>query len=221
MKYKGRVLIVFIFIFIVVTWHSFYFLVDFESSYVFLIEAGHYKWDFLFIPLLSPFFWWLGYQYDKAKFLSEKDALTGLYNRRYVAQVTPKLLEQTMKTNKKMSISIIDCNNFKKINDTYGHKTGDTILVNIARILQESTSKKDVVARWGGDEFIIVSSHLKEKNRLSHIEASLKKLSIQVGFDVSVSIGTAIYPDQANNIDQLLKISDRTMYNQKLGKIIN
>jgi diguanylate cyclase (GGDEF)-like protein len=220
MNYIGRISVVLIYIFIVLGWHSFYFLIDFKGSYAFMIESGQYKLDLIFIPLFSPFFWWLGFQYDKAKFLSEKDALTGLYNRRYITQVTPKLLAKMDKKIENLTISVVDCNNFKQINDQYGHKAGDLVLTNISLLLLTSTNEEDIVARWGGDEFLIVSpySDLRKINLITDkIERGLYYLSEEMGLDVSVSIGTAVYPSDASDIKDLLLIADRNMYKCKVA----
>jgi diguanylate cyclase (GGDEF)-like protein len=222
MGYLGRISIVLIYVTIVLGWHSFYFLLDFKGSYVFMIQKGLYKLDLVFIPLFSPFFWWLGLQYDKAKFLSQKDALTGLNNRRYISQITPKLIAQMDKKEKKLSISVIDCNNFKLINDHEGHKIGDQVLTTISDLLLKCTGKNDIVARWGGDEFLIVSpcsDMLKTKEISKKIEKSLCRLSNEIELDISVSIGLAVYPDDAKNIKDLLIIADRNMYECKKKRI--
>jgi diguanylate cyclase (GGDEF)-like protein len=221
MGYLGRISIVIIYVTIVLGWHAFYFLLDFKGSYVFMIQKGLYKLDLVFIPLLSPFFWWLGLQYDKAKFLSQKDALTGLYNRRYISQITPKLLTQMDKRMKSLTISGIDCNNFKQINDRQGHKVGDQVLTNISEKLLACKSKKDIVARWGGDEFLIVSpsSDLSQtKVTQGKVEEELCKLSRDMGFDISVSIGIAVYPNDAKELKDLLIIADHNMYECKKKK---
>ncbi|MGG3562389.1 GGDEF domain-containing protein [Neobacillus rhizosphaerae] len=220
MSYLGRISIVIIYITIVLGWHSFYFLIDYEGSYVFMIENGQYKWDLLFIPLLSPFFWWLGLQYDKAKFLSQKDALTGLYNRRFISQSAPKLLAKMDKKIGELTISVIDCDNFKQINDKYGHKLGDLVLTKITEVLLTSTSEQDIVARWGGDEFLIVSPYSDQKRTRAitkKIESGLYQLSNEMGMDISVSIGTAVYPSDACEMKELLIIADRNMYKRKSG----
>jgi diguanylate cyclase (GGDEF)-like protein len=219
MGYKGRVILILIYLFIVLAWHSFYFLVDFTSSYFFMVEKGHYKWDAVLIPLFSPFIWLLGLQYDKARFLSEKDALTGLYNRRFVSQITPKLLSQINRTQEKLNVSLIDCNNFKQINDFYGHKTGDLVLKNISNLLLNSTRDSDIVARWGGDEFLIIAPYTDLKGTkviLNRIEKRLYGLSAEMGINISVSMGIANYPNDADNINDLLTIADRNMYELKL-----
>jgi diguanylate cyclase (GGDEF)-like protein len=222
MSYLGRISIVLIYVTIVLGWHSFYFFLDYQGSYVFLIENGFYKLDLIFIPLMSPFFWWLGFQYDKAKFLSQKDALTGLFNRRYISQITPKLLSQMDKKDQNLSISVIDCNNFKQINDHDGHKIGDQVLTNISELLIQCTRNTDVVARWGGDEFLIVSPYSdlnRTKETSRKIEKGLSDLSDAMNLDISVSIGIAVYPKDARDIKDLLIIADRNMYECKKKRL--
>lgn len=109
-------------------------------------------------PLTTPPFlaiicfiiaWLLGKQYDKAKYYSEKDVLTGLYNRRFINNVLPILVAQMDRSNSKLSIAILDCNSFKAINDKFGHKKGDIVLQNLSAILSTSVRKSDIIARWG------------------------------------------------------------------------
>ncbi|MGJ7922115.1 GGDEF domain-containing protein [Neobacillus sp. LXY-4] len=162
--------------------------------------------------------WWLGKQYDKAKYYSEKDYLTGLYNRRFIEETLPKLLSLADKKNEKLSITILDCNNFKLINDVYGHRTGDFVLKSISTILQNTPKNSKIIARWGGDEFIIISpntDHSGTKLMIEHIEKELEKLSQQTEKNISVSAGTAIYPDDSCDIENLIKIADNNMYRLK------
>lgn len=162
--------------------------------------------------------WWLGSQYDKVKFYSEKDVLTEIYNRRFVIQKFPRLLVRMDKSNEKLSLFLIDVDNFKKINDTYGHEIGDKVLQYISSILLSSTTKKEIVARWAGDEFLIISPFSDEKSGdviIKHIKNALKKLSEEINIDVSVSIGTSVYPNDAKTWDALLNIADRGMYEMK------
>ncbi|MGJ7912981.1 GGDEF domain-containing protein [Neobacillus sp. LXY-1] len=224
MRYTGRICITLLFITIVLGWHSLYFITDLKAANFFMFERGQYKLDLILIPLLSPFFWWLGVQYDKAKYLAEKDSLTGLYNRRIIQQITPKLLSQMNHSEDTLTISVIDCNNFKQINDELGHKMGDLVLKNISDVLIICSNDGDYVARWGGDEFLIVSPHadVKEAKEVTDkIEKVLAHLSTEMGMNISVSIGSALYPNDAYNLKDLLIIADRNMYERKQHKPLN
>jgi diguanylate cyclase (GGDEF)-like protein len=219
MSYFGRIFFLFMYIAIVLGWHSFYFLADSHASYVFMFEKGQYKWDLLFIPLFSPFFWWLGLQYDKVKYLSQNDVLTGLFNRRYVEQITPKLTGQMAKKQACFTVSIIDCNNFKQINDTLGHKIGDIILELIAEVLMNRTKDADIVARWGGDEFLLISPYADLENTsatVAAIEMGLTQLSKKLGIPITISTGSAEYPVDADEMQKLIMIADSRMYEGKM-----
>jgi diguanylate cyclase (GGDEF)-like protein len=208
MKYRGRIVI---------------------TSVVFALIATariygniYYNYPISQLPLIGIIAilicWWLGSQYDKVKFYSEKDVLTESYNRRFVIQIFPKLLAQMDKRNEKLSLFLIDVDNFKKINDTYGHAMGDRVLKYISSILVSNTTKKEIVARWAGDEFLIISPYSDEKSRdviLNHINNSLKELSDEIKMAVSVSIGTSMYPNDAKTLDALLNTADHEMYRLK------
>ena len=113
----------------------------------------------------SPFIFlmgfWAGLQFDKAIFLSERDLLTGMYNRRFVTNTFGQLTSLIDRTNNQLFVLIIDCDNFKNINDCYGHNKGDQVLKKIGETLVRTTRKSDIVARWGGDEFLIMG-HYKD-----------------------------------------------------------
>lgn len=165
--------------------------------------------------------WWMGNQYDKSKFHSEKDQLTNLYNRRYVQMIAPNLFALAIRKNKKICIYFIDVDNFKPINDIYGHENGDKILHDIAACIIKVTRENDVVARWGGDEILIISPLLKNKNPnhiIRSIEEKLSEVPRLNNVTVSVSIGTAIFPDDGINLSELIKEADRKMYLNKSGK---
>jgi diguanylate cyclase (GGDEF)-like protein len=113
---------------------------------------------------------------------------------------------------------MLDCNNFKYINDTYGHKTGDKVLRNIAGVLVKSTRTSDIVVRYGGDEFMILAPFTDEmgtKIVLRRIEERLEKLSQKLGVEISLSVGTAIYPIDGKNIELLIQHADEKMYQAK------
>ncbi|MDF2501643.1 MAG: diguanylate cyclase [Anaerosporomusa subterranea] len=160
----------------------------------------------------------IGKQFDKVKFYSERDSLTGLYNRRFVDNLFSPLLAQMDRRNEKLSISIWDCDNFKAINDRYGHKKGDLVLQEFSALLLTSTRKSDIVARWGGDEFLIIAPYADEEDMkliVNRFKNRLHDLSEKLQIDISVSSGYAIYPSDAKTIDGLINIADSKMYGLK------
>jgi diguanylate cyclase (GGDEF)-like protein len=93
---------------------------------------------------------------QELKILASTDPLTSLYNRRYFAKVSEHILDLSKRDNKNLSLIMLDIDYFKNINDSYGHKTGDNVLVAIAKTLNEQTRKSDIICRFGGEEFIIL-----------------------------------------------------------------
>jgi GGDEF domain-containing protein len=99
---------------------------------------------------------WLGFQYDRMYFIATHDASTGLYNREYALQQIKSMLRDAQRLQIPLSILIIDANNLKHVNDTYGHLAGDQGIRMVARTLKSYTTNRDVAARLGGDEFIVI-----------------------------------------------------------------
>ncbi|NOU53713.1 GGDEF domain-containing protein [Brevibacillus borstelensis] len=181
--------------------------------------------DLYSFPFLILFAYWAGKQYDKVKYLSDKDTLTGVYNRRFVLNSFEKIASLANRTNSKLFVLLIDCDNFKEINDRHGHHKGDMVLTAIAETLIRSTRKSDIVARWGGDEFLIIGHHKDEtglQTILSRLHNELENLYEQVNIDnVSVSIGSAIFPDQSRDLDELIRSADVDMYERKKSAILS
>jgi diguanylate cyclase (GGDEF)-like protein len=173
--------------------------------------------EFIGFPILIGLAWWCGKQYDIVKYYSEKDTLTNLYNRRYIDTFISKI----QKNGGEFTILLLDVNDFKMINDLYGHKAGDHYLKIIASQLQETAGKREKVARWGGDEFIIIfpfSPNVKDLvKRMEEIHQRLRQVSPSE-WEIGVSIGTAIYPIEGKTFDEILKAADQNMYKVKAQK---
>ncbi|MBP1992323.1 GGDEF domain-containing protein [Paenibacillus eucommiae] len=211
MKYTGRIAIVTVCLVL--------------SVIVRLYGIFYYNYPPLGFPYvgitITFIFYWLGKQYDMVKFLSEKDTLTKLYNRRYVIQTFPKLIASIDKKAGKLSLFLIDVDNFKVINDTYGHETGDRVLQRISSLLALPTDKSTIVARWAGDEFLLVAPFTDQEGAdiiIQRIHKELRKSSEELRIDISVSIGTSEYPGDAQTFNDLLNIADQNMYKLKFLK---
>lgn len=212
MKYTGRIFVVtinLVLIFSVKLYAFLYYDISFSKYPI---------WGMVIVPIS----YLLGRQYDMVKYLSEKDSLTKIYNRRYVIQTFPKLSVLADKNDGKLSLFLIDIDHFKLINDTYGHEMGDRVLQQLSNILLlANTSKRDIVARWAGDEFLIIAPFNDEKNKdmiINRVNKELKKSSEELNINISVSIGTSEYPNDARKLDTLLNIADHNMYKVKFQK---
>ena len=162
-----------------------------------------------------------GKQYDQVKFYSERDSLTGLYNRRFVTSAFPNVLSKVDKRNEKLSVLLLDCDNFKVINDTYGHIQGDQVLGEVSTLLLSKISKEDIAVRWGGDEFLLIvpnADEAKVRGILERFKRELSNISEKLQIDISVSGGFAVYPDEAKTLDELIQAADTKLYLLKNAK---
>ncbi|MCI0468852.1 MAG: diguanylate cyclase [Nitrospirae bacterium] len=159
--------------------------------------------------------------------LLDRDYLTGLYNRRFFMIRLYEEFAKTIKYNIPLSILMIDIDDFKNINDLYGHICGDMALKQLSGALQSALRTEDVIARYGGDEFIImlpatfISNALvvSEKLRVSIKNKSLTCSGVDIKQSVTISLGVTIYNgDKELSPDQLITESDAALMEAKKGK---
>jgi len=153
--------------------------------------------------------------------LANKDHLTGLYNRRFLDEYQSIIMVRAERYNKKIGFMLLDLDDFKKINDIYGHKIGDEVLIQTARILKEQTRLNESIFRLGGDEFLVLLPDLENTDKLeilmNRILMEFKKTMVikEHMIIIKPSIGLAIYPDEGTNFEQMLHKADQKMYEQK------
>lgn len=162
----------------------------------------------------------LGRKLEEGSF---QDDLTGVYNRRGLFRELDNLID---KKRKPFVLCYIDLDKFKSVNDTYGHYAGDELLKTFATVVPKHIGKKDLIARIGGDEFIIIFTNTDDKHRssqiLEHIEAELfltEKDSMNQKIKVSFSVGIVVFPDNGKSPDELIKNADVKMYEYKTAKL--
>lgn len=151
----------------------------------------------------------------KIKYLSCHDHLTGLYNRYYFEEELKRLDSPRLYP---IIVVIIDINGFKLVNDTFGHKKGDEILKNTAEILKFCFRREDIVARYGGDEFIVLlpsTSKTAADKIIGRVEKAFNN-KFYKKFITSLSIGIAIKKSEKQKINELVKIAEDNMYRHKL-----
>lgn len=160
---------------------------------------------------------------DELKLLASIDPMTKLYNRRYFAEVSEELFDSNKRKHSNVSLILLDIDNFKSVNDIYGHHIGDDVIISIANILMENTRKNDIVCRYGGEEYIIllpetelvVSMKLAEKVR-ELVENLVIKLPKEKELRVSISIGVSMANMIVdNNIEIAINKADNAMYEAK------
>lgn len=153
--------------------------------------------------------------------MSTHDHLTGLYNRHFLSDYQEMVLSAAKRENRKAAILIMDLDNFKDVNDTYGHSVGDKVLVETARLLQEFTRTEEAAFRLGGDEFLIVVPDIADAQSLKNLSRRLKRVFEQeftvAGYPIrlSISVGYAIFPEHGRDFDALLRAADKLLYQEK------
>lgn len=159
-------------------------------------------------------------------YLAYHDTLTQLPNRRYLLKEFPKLLAEAQNANNCLAMLYIDGDDFKDVNDKYGHDTGDDFIQKFGQVLINSVRSHDLVIRIGGDEFIVILTGLTKENEkrkaqmmhiIQRIRDELKKGWIIENnyFAPTASIGVAYYPDHGKNLDELLDLADQALYKAK------
>lgn len=165
-------------------------------------------------------------QFEEIKSYSNKDYLTGCYNRRYLYDAGLKMYYSLKRLEKDVSIAICDLDHFKKLNDTYGHLAGDMVLKDFARILQQSIRGSDFVVRYGGEEFLLFlgscNKEMAKKIIEERVRAEVKKRVIEyddakITYDFSCGIC-----DTAETFEDLIKRADEKLYlaKQKRGMTV-
>ena len=152
------------------------------------------------------------------------DALTGLANRAYFFERLRLRVSPGRRQIEPLGILLIDVDGLKRINDTYGHRTGDAVIRETALRISRIPRRSDIVARLGGDEFGVLLSDISERNDVLAIVDRISQETDQPfrfegnRLDLSASIGYARFPEDGSEIDSLLEVADRAMYRMKRAR---
>lgn len=154
-------------------------------------------------------------------YLAERDFLTGLYNRHRFQEELERMLAETDRRKAACALLFFDLDEFKYINDTYGHRAGDAVLIRIAGEVNALVRRNEVFSRLGGDEFAILTQDTSEAEIAELAERVVRAVS-QIPFHfqgqnlrLTTSVGIAIYPLHANNAEDLIAHADTAMYQAK------
>lgn len=159
--------------------------------------------------------------YEMVEKMAITDSLTGLYVRRYFYERLSEELMRSKRHGFNLALLMIDIDDFKRCNDTYGHLVGDAVLKEMARIISENVREIDIVARYGGEEMSIVLPETAAEKAFVAAERLRKRIDENVfkaydeKLNLTVSIGVAIYPQDGADIDSIIEKSDQALYAAK------
>jgi diguanylate cyclase (GGDEF)-like protein len=160
---------------------------------------------------------------NRVRLLAETDDLTGVLNMRGFAIAASRLVAQASRYDRPVTVLMIDSDNLKAVNDTYGHDAGNLLLRQLARVIQAELRVSDVLARYGGDEFIVLLPETSPEGAVlvaERIREEMAAMPLDTGgqqVQCTVSIGAASLPGDGVSLDAIVARADRAMYQAKSG----
>jgi diguanylate cyclase (GGDEF)-like protein len=153
---------------------------------------------------------------------AKRDSLTGLYNRRHFEEQVREEIERSQRYHRPFSIVLLDLNDLKQINDRYGHLAGDRVLTVLSEVLMQNIRANDVVARYGGDEFVMLLPETQKAGAQLMTQRIREQLSGRViilkngpSLHLSASMGVATYPIDGLETESLIRVADQVLYDEK------
>jgi diguanylate cyclase (GGDEF)-like protein len=156
---------------------------------------------------------------------AQRDGLTGVYNKRYLMDALETEVAYATRTHRLLALLMLDVDLFKRINDSLGHPTGDSVLSNLARIVSQTLRKEDILARYGGEEFVVVCRG-QDEHAAEQLGERVRKLIELSHFDhkgmrvmLTISVGVAQLSEDAATPEALIAAADKALYAAKsLGR---
>jgi diguanylate cyclase (GGDEF)-like protein len=170
-------------------------------------------------PVFNPKITDLG-AYEGQVLLASTDALTGLYNRRFLADTLQREIHRSRRHGIPFALLFLDIDDFKKINDGYGHQIGDAVLRNFASYLRGFLRSEDIVGRYGGEEFLVVMPQTDIEGARILGERLLDRLATRTlhpEVTVTFSGGISTFPNHAETVERLVESADRALYSAKMN----
>ena len=182
-----------------------------EPAFYVTTAAGYFVMSLSMIKLIQ--------QFKLLKTIEEEafhDPLTGAYNRSFIEEYIKEEVKKAKRLREQFCILLLDLNDFKQVNDKYGHNAGDIVLKMVVNELRRRLREYDLIARWGGDEFLVVLPAEKEANILEVANRLVSDFVVRYGnVDVTLSVGYACFPVDGSDLSRLIEVADSRMYKSK------
>ena len=185
---------------------------------------GHKYWlalvHFVFFGVVAAMTWKLRLSQERERTLARTDALTGLANRKAFLEAIDVEIARAKRQGEPIAIAYLDCDNFKEVNDTLGHATGDALLLAVSQTAMANVRPTDILARLGGDEFACLlpgAGSDQAEQTFQRVQQRLNAEMQKHDWPVTFSIGIAVFPTAPHNADELIGAADQLMYDVKLG----
>ena len=190
-----------------------------------MFKNPYFLLTLLLSPLLALMVGVISYRYLKASYeisiISNRDFLTGLYNRRFLDSYSDLMFASAKRMGWKAGVFLIDLDDFKIINDNLGHNVGDKILTKIGLLFKENTRAGEACFRIGGDEFLLLVPHFTAPEKAGLLAQRIRKFlieginSLNYDYPFDLSVGYAVYPDDGETFEELYEKADRRLYERK------
>jgi len=197
------------------------YLISYSKNKAFEIVQKSFIVNIILSALISLIIGILAYilfrDMERFKHLAETDRLTGLFNKGKFNEVLKKEIERAKRYKRPLSLIIFDIDHFKRINDTYGHKVGDEVLRELAKVIKSIIRKTDFVVRWGGEEFVILAPETDLDGALKLAEKlrqTVEKHQFPTVKNVTISLGVAQYIDEETPEEFIIR-ADMALYKAK------
>lgn len=155
---------------------------------------------------------------EREQSYARTDFLTGITNRKSFFELASREIVRSRRSSRPLALAYIDCDNFKHVNDEYGHKVGDQLLIDVANVLSENLRTIDIVARIGGDEFVLLlpdTSSDQAMLAMRRLQRRIRKALDQGQWPVTISMGLAVFEHPPFSVEDLIKEADTLMYKSK------
>jgi len=159
---------------------------------------------------------------ERLQFQATRDTLTGLYNRRFMEETIRNEERRAVRRDTSIGFMMLDVDNFKRFNDTFGHDAGDTVLRTIGKVIRKVVREEDIPCRYGGEEFVVVlpGADLQDtRQRAETLRSAVERLAVKHGggtvAKITISVGVASFPQHGSNCQDVLKLADQALYAAK------